>query len=622
MAETKVINLEVKTNIGGLKKEVDATAQSVTNLGTATQDATNKSKAFSDVKNVITSMVPGLKAAEGGVNGFSGSLKALLANPVILVVTGIVAALKFVYEAFQSNVKIGKEIAAVWEGLSGVGSQIIDSVMGMVRAFGYAAKAAYEFITLDFEGASKSMQMANSEASESYNQLTKAVDGTTFSILRGLEKQQQANNKAKKVQAVTQSEVNKLLVQSREILTDETTSIKEKKKALEEVTKAETASSKEKVRTASIDLWILKEKAKALGGQAEVKMKGEIRDATIALNEAETENAMTGIKLNKQRKMLLRQEMADQKALIDAQKELSKERIEREKARLAAKKISDKEYVDAVLKAQKELDDEINKIAQEQLAKQKADQLARNEQAKKDEQDIYDNAKGFLQASIIDNENNIQAKRDLLEVEKEILLQNKELTEGEIAAIEAKYAKDRKQLDDDEIARKRRLEGDKLQAVKDGLTTIGNLAELFAGKSRKQQQTAFNIQKAANIASATIDTYRSVQSAIASTPGGPIIKALAGGVVLTAGLLNIKKIASTKFDAGGSTGGGGGSTPSGGGGGAEPQSVITPNFNIVGNNGTNQLKQLQQAPIQAYVVSGEMSTQQSLDRNRLRNATL
>ena len=69
------------------------------------------------------------------------------------------------------------------------------------------------------------------------------------------------------------------------------------------------------------------------------------------------------------------------------------------------------------------------------------------------------------------------------------------------------------------------------------------------------------------------------------------------------------------------TGGGGGSTPSGGGG-AEPQNVITPNFNIVGNNGTNQLAQLKQAPIQAYVVSGEMSTQQSLDRNRLRNATL
>jgi hypothetical protein len=178
-----------------------------------------------------------------------------------------------------------------------------------------------------------------------------------------------------------------------------------------------------------------------------------------------------------------------------------------------------------------------------------------------------------------------------------------------------------KEIDDKVIADKKIAEEQKVQAVQNGLSIIGNLAELFAGKSRKQQEQAFKIQKAANIASATIDTYKAVQGAVASTPGGPIIKAAAGVVMLTAGLLNIKKIASTKFDAGGSTGGGGGSTPSGGGG-AEPQNVITPNFNIVGNNGTNQLAQLKQAPIQAYVVSGEMSTQQSLDRNRLRNATL
>ena len=581
MAETKVINLEVKTNIGGLKKEVDATAQSVTNLGTATQEATNKSKAFSDVKNVITSMVPGLKSAEGGVNSFSSSLGALAKNPVILVVTGIVAALKFIYEAFQSNVKIGKEIAAVWAGLSGVGSQIIDSVMGMVRAFGYAAKAAYEFITLDFEGASKSMQMANAEASESYNQLTNAVNGTTFAVLRGLEKQQQANNKAKKIQAVTQSEVNKLLVQSREILTDETTSINEKKKALEEVTKAETASSKEKVRTASIDLWILKEKAKALGGQAEAKMKGEIRDATIALNEAETENAMTGIKLNKQRKMLLRQEMSDQKALIDAQNEASKARIENEKARLAEKKARDLEEKTTNEKIKQDLIDSAHSLNDALLASDQARQKQKEDQATADE----------------------KMRADGLEKLKE-------------------NARKQLKINEEELAAKKLLEQQKFDTVKNGLSLIGNLAELFAGKSRKQQETAFKIQKAANIASATIDTYRAVQGAVASTPGGPIIKAAAGVVMLTAGLLNIKKIASTKFDAGGSTGGGGGSTPSGGGGGAEPQNVITPNFNIVGNNGTNQLAQLKQAPIQAYVVSGEMSTQQSLDRNRLRNATL
>ena len=77
-----------------------------------------------------------------------------------------------------------------------------------------------------------------------------------------------------------------MLVQSRETLTDETASINEKRKALALVTKAETASSAERVRIAREDLRIAKERAKALGGEAEKKAKQEIIDLTIALNEA------------------------------------------------------------------------------------------------------------------------------------------------------------------------------------------------------------------------------------------------------------------------------------------------------------------------------------------------
>jgi hypothetical protein len=71
---------------------------------------------------------------------------------------------------------------------------------------------------------------------------------------------------------------------------------------------------------------------------------------------------------------------------------------------------------------------------------------------------------------------------------------------------------------------------------------------------------------------------------------------------------------------------GGGSPPSPssnlGGGGAGAGSVMSPNFNVVGNSGLNQLGQLQQKPTKAYVVSGDMTTAQALDRNRIENATL
>jgi hypothetical protein len=56
----------------------------------------------------------------------------------------------------------------------------------------------------------------------------------------------------------------------------------------------------------------------------------------------------------------------------------------------------------------------------------------------------------------------------------------------------------------------------------------------------------------------------------------------------------------------------------GGGGGAS----TTPQFNTIGSSGVNQLAQLQQQPVQAYVVSGDVTSAQSLDRNRIQNATL
>ena len=88
------------------------------------------------------------------------------------------------------------------------------------------------------------------------------------------------------------------------------------------------------------------------------------------------------------------------------------------------------------------------------------------------------------------------------------------------------------------------------------------------------------------------------------------------GVALATGLASVAKIAKTKFEttAPDSTDVGGG----GGGGG----SVMSPNFNVVGSSGMNQLAQIQQQPIQAYVVSGEVTSAQALDRNRIKNATL
>jgi hypothetical protein len=237
MAETKTIKINVESNAKEVTQDVNQVTEATENLAEKSQAAGGRMKIFTDIKNVVTSMVPQFKAAEGGVNSFGASLKALMANPIVLILTVIVASLKFIYEAFQSNVKIGKEIAAIWEGLSAVATQVKDAIFGLTRSVVYAAQALAKTLALDPEGAAKAWKKANGEAATSFDQLTKAANGTTFAIVRNLEKQQQANNKAKKEQAVRESEINKLLVQSREILTDETASIKQKKKALEDHTR-------------------------------------------------------------------------------------------------------------------------------------------------------------------------------------------------------------------------------------------------------------------------------------------------------------------------------------------------------------------------------------------------
>lgn len=180
-----------------------------------------------------------------------------------------------------------------------------------------------------------------------------------------------------------------------------------------------------------------------------------------------------------------------------------------------------------------------------------------------------------------------------------------------------------KEIEAQKAALRKRNQEFAVESTKQSLDLIISLTELFGKKSEKAARRAFNIQKGAQIASATIDTYRNAVSAYGSQfvpvpdPSSPVRGGIAAGIAVAAGLANIAQIASQKFEGGG-----------GGGAVAEPSTAgleggaITPQFNVVGDSGINQLAQLQQQPVQAYVVSGEVTSAQALDRNRVKNATL
>ena len=173
------------------------------------------------------------------------------------------------------------------------------------------------------------------------------------------------------------------------------------------------------------------------------------------------------------------------------------------------------------------------------------------------------------------------------------------------------------EISKEEKEKKAEILQQQLTLVKDSFQAFADVATLFAGKNKKAMKTAFIIQKASNIAQTTIDTYTSAMSAYKSALAVPVIGvglapiAAAGAVAV--GLSNIRKIASQQFEGGG--------TPSADTGGTAPN-MSAPQFNVVGQSGVNQLASLNQQPIQAYVVSGQVTSQQALDRNRLANATL
>ena len=186
-------------------------------------------------------------------------------------------------------------------------------------------------------------------------------------------------------------------------------------------------------------------------------------------------------------------------------------------------------------------------------------------------------------------------------------------------ALDDKAAADQKERDEKELSDAKMLQDAKFKMAQDGLALISNITQLFGQKNEKQAKKAFQIDKAAKIASATmsgiegtINAYKTAQSSpiTALLPVYPVIQA---GLAAAFAATNIAAIGQQKFE-----GGGPGPDVSEGGGGG----VQAPSFNVVGDSGVNQLAELQQQPAQAYVVSGEVTTAQALDRNRVQNATL
>ena len=339
---------------------------------------------------------------------------------------------------------------------------------------------------------------------------------------------------------------------------------------------------------------------------------------------------------------LLRQTRDDESKSIDerikANEKLAKVLDEQEKAMLSNASIS-------VQRAKVELDK--NK---ESIELQKAFQEALNEQAGIEAQitgfrsEQQTNANALLrEQKDIQNELALIGKSER-DIQRTELLQQydlqKELIDRQVAdeteknnlLLEAKRVYDEQllelntQFDEEDLANKKAVSDAAVDIAKkesdakqENLAKVGNALSSFSELAGKETAAG----KALAIASTLIQTYQSAQSSYASLAGipvvGPALGVAAAGAAVFAGMKQIQNIKKTKVP-----GGGGGA--SAGGGASVGAAPAPPSFNVVGASETSALGDAVASqtnePVQAYVVSNDVTTAQSLQNNIVEGATI
>ena len=362
----------------------------------------------------------------------------------------------------------------------------------------------------------------------------------------------------------------------------------------------------------------------------------------------------------KERKEKEEREKAASEAELDAYKETLSERERQEYE--AGLKLNERRA--ALLAAGKTDFTTIEEAYQKELAgiKKKYDDEAAEEQKKKDEKEAErlkkkaEDERGVLltglqaqfedldrknKQSELDFEQDLQRlaeQKDILKQQEAIDLQNTELTEFQKTEIRKKYADARTAIVDQELATERAA----MQAKHDinmaylGLfEQFGSLLQQVAGKNKGLAIAGIIIQQAAAIGQIIASTAIANAKSVAASPltaGMPwvAINTISAGLSIAATIAGAVKSIQQINQAAAQGGVKGGS--SGGSVGAAPNipaprvaGATAPTISTTGGmNPNTQIAETiaaARAPMKAYVVSGEVSSQQALDRRTSRAAT-
>jgi len=352
----------------------------------------------------------------------------------------------------------------------------------------------------------------------------------------------------------------------------------------------------------------------------------EIEAFKATLSEKERQEYEAGQKLAEQRKVLAEAGRTDMTA-IEEQYRLKLKEIQTKYDEEEAKKAEDKK-----------------KKEEEQAEKDKEKLLKKQEEERgilliglQERLEALDAENARIDGDFEADLQRLAEQKSILREQEAIELQNTELTEFQKTEIRKKYADARKGIVDDEIATERAAAAAKQEinmAYLQLFEQFGNTLGQLAGKNKALAIAGIVIQQAASIGQIIANTGIANAKAVAANPlafGQPwvTINTISAGLSIAATIAgavkSIQQINSAASQAG-VKGGGGGSV-----GGAP--SIPTPRVGSTaaptiqtggGANPTAQIGQTlaaAQRPIRAFVVSGDVSSAQALDRRTSRAAT-
>jgi hypothetical protein len=569
------------------------------------------SNIFSQVTNIIVSMVEKVGSASNGFEGLSktiGGLLTLSLTPLKAAFYAIKLTIDEVRLAWEESIfgdgdsetikKLTKRIEETKGSLKEVGTDAIEAGIQVANNIGKAITEVGAVVEGTIDGVSKISIAGAYEQAKANVQLQNSAKLAEAEQARLVE---QYDRQAEKLRQIRDNEFN--TIAERQKANDDLLKVLEKQEA------AMLAQANAQVAAAQATY----QQNKSIENRAAVTNALANAEGVLAQIEGlRSEQDSNKNALIKESIDLLKSKSETETQLAINQKLFDAERLKDEVAKLEAQKMAMEN--ERTLELER-LQNNINiykegtqaRIDAENEYALRKQEIDNNIIAKEDEIAQYRLDKQLEKKQIdIDNEAlSFEERLNTLNERERLITEATNLSEAERTRLLKENSDARVSIQEKETAAKLAL----MNAVANGLAVASQ--ELG-------ENTAAG--KAFAVAAASISTYTAIAGQLAAFSGVPIPGyAIAQAIVTGAvGLLNVKKILAVKTP----KGGGGGSTPSnisGGGGGAP-----APSFNVVGNSGVNQIAQTlgNQQPMQAYVVANNVTTQQSLDRNIVNNASL